>query len=281
MKAERQQWQSRVAWFLAGLVCASAGFASLALRSNQAAPARHSSVLASALDRDAVCLIYAVFSDAKGQHRTHLFGTGFVAANGKIVTNRHIIDPTYEPQGAEQVRSSTARAARGQRLRRVEAYFPNSTRSLPLTVVRMSERDDLAVLGANGAAISANAFIVAEGAAAGEAVRMVGYPLGIDGLLAKAPPATFQKLKVIDDDARIVEELASSALVRPTVTSGHIADIVEDRLILDATSAPGGSGTPVVNSRGEVVGVVSGLMRGFAGASVGVSSAAVRELLRD
>ena len=57
--------------------------------------------------------------------------------------------------------------------------------------------------------------------------------------------------------------------------------MVGDRLIYDAATAHGGSGGPVFNSNGEVIGVNSAYIVGFSGGSVGVSVESLRPLLKE
>jgi serine protease Do len=55
--------------------------------------------------------------------------------------------------------------------------------------------------------------------------------------------------------------------------------VVGDKLIYDAPTAHGGSGGPVFNSKGEVIGVNSAYMDGFSGGTMGVSVESLRALL--
>ncbi|HET7893406.1 MAG TPA: hypothetical protein VFL34_17890, partial [Candidatus Sulfotelmatobacter sp.] len=52
-----------------------------------------------------------------------------------------------------------------------------------------------------------------------------------------------------------------------------------EKLIYDAPTAHGGSGGPVFNARGEVIGVNSAYMDGFTGGTIGVSVDSLRPLL--
>jgi S1-C subfamily serine protease len=54
---------------------------------------------------------------------------------------------------------------------------------------------------------------------------------------------------------------------------------VGDKLIYDAPTAHGGSGGPVFNSQGEVIGVNSAYMDGFTGGTLGVAVESLRPLL--
>ena len=55
--------------------------------------------------------------------------------------------------------------------------------------------------------------------------------------------------------------------------------MVGDKLIYDAPTAHGGSGGPVFNSRGEVIGVNAAYIDGFSGGTLGVSVRALKPLI--
>ena len=57
--------------------------------------------------------------------------------------------------------------------------------------------------------------------------------------------------------------------------------MIEGRLIYDAPTAHGGSGDPVFNSNGEVIGVNSAYVDGFSGGSIGISIESLRGLLQE
>ena len=84
------------------------------------------------------------------------------------------------------------------------------------------------------------------------------------------------------DQTKIVtaaSELAALSLIRPSATCGHLGDVVGDKLIYDAPTAHGGSGGPVFNTRGEVIGVNSAYMDGFSGGTLGVAVESLRPLI--
>ncbi len=83
----------------------------------------------------------------------------------------------------------------------------------------------------------------------GELVSVVGYPMGVLGMVAKSPPAVYERLAFRRDDIGAANELAALSLIRPSATCGHLGDVVGDKLIYDAPTAHGGSGGPVFNSR--------------------------------
>jgi S1-C subfamily serine protease len=69
------------------------------------------------------------------------------------------------------------------------------------------------------------------------------------------------------------------SLIRPSATFGHIGDVTGDKLIYDAPTARGGSGGPVLNLSGEVVGINSAYIDGFSGGTLGITAAELRPLL--
>ncbi len=103
--------------------------------------------------------------------------------------------------------------------------------------------------------------------------------MGIAGMVAKSPTAVYERLAYRRDDIGAANELAALSLIRPSATCGHLGDVVGDKLIYDAPTAHGGSGGPVFNSRGEVIGVNSAFLDGFSGGTLGISSDALRPLL--
>jgi S1-C subfamily serine protease len=114
---------------------------------------------------------------------------------------------------------------------------------------------------------------------AGDLVTVIGYPMGISGMVAKSPPAVYERLAYRHDDIGAANELAALSLIRPSATVGHLGDVVGNKLIYDAPTAHGGSGGPVFNSQGEVIAVNAAYMDGFSGGTLGVSVQALRPLI--
>src|SRR5947209_18511574 len=104
--------------------------------------------------------------------------------------------------------------------------------------------------------------------------------MGVLGMMAKAPTPVYARLAFRRDDQGAASELAALSLIRPSTTCGHLGDVVGDKLIYDAPTAHGGSGGPVFNTKGEVIGVNSAYMDGFTGGTLGVSVDSLRPLLQ-
>ncbi|MGI9102023.1 MAG: S1 family peptidase [Terriglobales bacterium] len=234
--------------------------------------------------RDSICYIYALYTltppGGRWEHpaRTRVSGTGFVVANGLVATNRHVVEPWYDD---EQDQAMIQRGA-VPRLEKLVAFFPGLPDPVELTNVQISTAHDLAVAHfATTPKMSAQRPLPLAGANAvpGDAVVVVGYPMGVTAMLAKSPRKVYKRLAYTHETIDIARDLASHSLIRPSATYGHLGDVVEDKLIYDAPTAQGGSGGPVFNSRGQVIGVTAAYIDGFAGGTLGVSVQALKPLI--
>jgi S1-C subfamily serine protease len=231
--------------------------------------------------RNSICYIFGIyevgFPHQQPVQRTRISGTGFVVANGLIATNRHVAEPWYGDADADPLIAKGATA----RLEKLVAYFPGSPAPVSLTAAALSRDGDLAVVRMN----EVPAFplqplpLATENPNAGELVAVVGYPMGVLGMMAKAPTPVYARLAFRHDDQGTASELAALSLIRPSATCGHLGDVVGDKLIYDAPTAHGASGGPVFNSRGEVIGVNAAYIDGFSGGTLGVSSQALKPLI--
>ncbi len=235
--------------------------------------------------RSSICYIYALYAlnppAARGflrPVRTRVSGTGFVVADGIIATNRHVVEPWYDDdEDAAQIKLGFT-----PKLEKLIAFFPDLAKSVDLRVEAVSHTHDLAVARYVPTQDTAGLrpLPLAEAPAVpGDAVVVVGYPMGVTAMLAKSPRKVYKRLAYSHETIDIASDLAQHYLIRPSATYGHLGDVVEDKLIYDAPTAQGGSGGPVFNSRGQVIGVNSAYIDGFAGGTLGVSVAALKPLL--
>jgi S1-C subfamily serine protease len=223
--------------------------------------------------------IYQIgFANQPASIRARVSGTGFLVGEGLLATNRHVAEPWYEDNEAEELLHLGAKAT----LENLVVFFPGSPTALDLTPATLSSTDDLAVLRiADKEAVRGMAVLplAKRKASAGEAVTVVGYPMGITGMVAKSPSRIYERLAVRRSDLTEASELAALSLIRPSTTCGHLGDVVANKLIYDAPTAHGGSGGPVFNSDAEVIGVNSAYLDGFSGGTLGVSVEALRPLV--
>ena len=234
--------------------------------------------------RNSIGYIYGVyqvgFPNRRPAIRARVSGTGFLVGNGLIATNRHVAEPWYGDSEAQRMIDEGALAS----LESLVIFFPGSPTPVPLSPASVSKTSDLAVLTTTdaGALHTLPALPLAKSAGApGQLVVVIGYPMGIAGMVAKSPSGIYERLAFRHNDINAASELAALSLIRPSTTCGHLGDVVGDKLIYDAPTAHGGSGGPVFNSRGEVIGVNSAYMDGFSGGTLGVSVDSLRPLLQE
>jgi S1-C subfamily serine protease len=232
--------------------------------------------------RNSIGYIYGVyqvgFAHQAPTIRARVSGTGFLVGDGLLATNRHVAEPWYGDTEAEGLMDHGATAM----LESLVVFFPGSPTPVSLTPGTVSSSGDLAVLRIeNKNAVRGIAVLpLAKNLATpGELVTVIGYPMGIAGMVAKSPSGIYQRLAYRHNDITAASELAALSLIRPSTTCGHLGDVVGDKLIYDAPTAHGGSGGPVFNSNAEVIGVNSAYIDGFSGGTLGVSVDALRPLI--
>jgi len=232
--------------------------------------------------RNSIGYIYGVyqvgFANQPAAIRARVSGTGFLVGDGLLATNRHVAEPWYGDSGAEALIDRGATAM----LESLVVFFPGSMTPVNLTPGAASSTSDLAVLRIEDkAAVRGLAVLplAKENALPGQLVTVIGYPMGIAGMVAKSPSGIYQRLAYRHNDITAASELAALSLIRPSTTCGHLGDVVGDKLIYDAPTAHGGSGGPVFNSNAEVIGVNSAYIDGFSGGTLGFSVEALRPLI--
>ena len=234
---------------------------------------------------NSVCFLYGAYGflekgQSTGEPGTLLeyTGTGFlINEKGLIVTNRHLVEPwTMDPSGMEIVQSGFQ-----PKLVTLLAYFPEHPLSFQVMVVEKSEQGDVALgqlsmvpEGIRPIPLRAPAPI----GVVGEAVVVLGYPVGVEGVLARMKGEIVDALLKKRDPGmeRLVHGIAEQRGIRPLATQGHIGDIVPGRVVYDAQTTGGSSGSPVFNSAGKVIAVNSaylGPFRGGAGFGVPITQA--------
>jgi S1-C subfamily serine protease len=215
-------------------------------------------------------------------HSLDAIGTGFLAdRRGLVVTNRHVVEPWWKNETAEAL----VKAGYTPRLVALRAFFPRIGEALKLEVQRVSELVDLAVakVDLEGRRIPALPLEVSGLAAVpGQPVVVLGYPTGLEAILAKAEGPVVQQILSSQGTStdRITEALSRRGLIRPSTTQGHIGDVTRTDIVFDAATAQGGSGAPVFNKRGRVIAVEYAGLSQFAGSSYGLPVRYAVDLLK-
>jgi len=234
--------------------------------------------------RNSIGYIYGVyqvgFANQRPVVRARVSGTGFLVGDGLVATNRHVAEPWY---GDAEAQKLIDQGAIGM-LESLVVFFPGSPTPVTLLPASVSKTSDLAVLRTENNDVVRGLPILPlakSPGTPGQLVTVIGYPMGIAGMVAKSPTGIYERLAYRHNDISAASELAALSLIRPSTTCGHLGDVVGDKLIYDAPTAHGGSGGPVFNNKGEVIGVNSAYMDGFTGGTLGVSVDSLRPLLRE
>jgi S1-C subfamily serine protease len=234
--------------------------------------------------RNSIGYIYGIyqvgFPNQRPVVRARVSGTAFLVGDGLLATNRHVAEPWYGDSESEALIHRGASAM----LESLVIFFPGSPTPVSLAPGAVSKTSDLAILRTVGPDAVRGLPILPlskSAAAPGELVAVIGYPMGIAGMVAKSPSGIYERLAYRHNDINAASELAALSLIRPSATCGHLGDVVGDKLIYDAPTAHGGSGGPVFNAKGEVIGVNSAYMDGFSGGTLGVAVESLRPLLQE
>jgi len=211
-----------------------------------------------------------------------VIGTGFLVARGYLLTNLHVARPWWQNEAAEQIIGMGFRP----RLLALNAYFPTIPTPVPLEVARISEEYDLALCRLGRLDVNlpipplANEEVKVE---VGQAVILLGYPAGIEALLARLDESvarqiiTATAMRIPD----VTRELAARGLIRPMVTQGHVSARLPGRIVHDAATTTGGSGGPLFNRNGVVIGINYAVLREFSASNLAVPITLARQLLRE
>jgi len=232
--------------------------------------------------RNSICYVFGIyqvgFPNQPPRLRARVSGTGFVVASGLLATNRHVAEPWYgDPEADALIRRGAVAT-----LEKLVAFFPGSPTPYEITPTVVSAHSDLAVLHLEFTPLTRGLMplpLARTPTAPGELVTVIGYPMGVAGMVAKSPTEVYERLAYRHDDINAASELAALSLIRPSATVGHLGDAIGDKLIYDAPTAHGGSGGPVFNAEGQVIGINSAYIDGFSGGTLGISVDALRPLI--
>jgi serine protease Do len=212
----------------------------------------------------------------------HVFGTGFlVARDGRLLTNHHVAEPWRDDDELKRLldRGAVAFAAS------YTAFFPGASQGIAAKLDRISPHADLAILTLQSPAPPHTGALALDYRSAasvtGDPIVLIGYPTGIEGILARAGSDMTQKVtEDTHDVTQIVSQLAAQHLIRPTTTQGHIGDVLKDKIVFDAATTSGGSGGPLFNRDGKVIGVTFAILSNFGGSNLAVPIRYADELVK-
>jgi serine protease Do len=207
-------------------------------------------------------------------------GTGFLIKENKLLTNRHVVEPWLQNKAAGPFLTKGFRPVRTL----FRAFFPGVKGAFIMQPVRISKETDLALLefDAKGAKLPVLEFESDPKAlSVGRAVLLIGYPAGVESLLARVDAVTLKKIRDLRGNkvVTITEDLSERGLIRPLVTWGHLSEVREHQLTYDALTTSGGSGSPIFNTHGKVIGVNQAMLKSFTGSSFGIPARRAAEFI--
>lgn len=191
-------------------------------------------------------------------YEVEFIGTGFLVTQGLVLTNRHVVQPWYEDPVATMIRGQGFRP----KLKDLYAYFPKVREPFTLRTLEVATENDVALCAFEQGEVALPVLPLdekGEGAVSGQSVVLIGYPAGLEGLLAKTDDGERLGLtaggRATSSLRTLLNELAGRTLIRPLTTQGSIGDLTASYILHNAQTSEGGSGGPVFGSNGKVIGI--------------------------
>jgi DNA-binding response OmpR family regulator/S1-C subfamily serine protease len=211
-----------------------------------------------------------------------VFGTGFlVSDSGEILTNHHVAEPWWQNDDLKEMLDQGVEPV----IAEMTAYFPGIANGIAANTEKISSSADVAVVKANISGLGIKQVALADGrrsVVSGGPVVLLGYPTALDAILARAGAETLESIAnaTRGDPKQVMEELARRNLIRPVTTQGHIGDVLPDKIVYDAQTTSGGSGGPLFNGEGKVIGINFAMVREFGGSNFAIPVGYGKSLLK-
>jgi DNA-binding response OmpR family regulator/S1-C subfamily serine protease len=211
-----------------------------------------------------------------------VFGTGFLVSDaGQILTNHHVAEPWWQNDDLKEMLDQGVEPV----IAEMTAYFPGVPNGIDVNTEKISSDADVAVVKGNIAGLGIKQVALADGrrsVVSGGPVVLLGYPTALDAILARAGAETLQSIANASkgDPKQVMGELSRRNLIRPVTTQGHIGDVLPDKIVYDAQTTSGGSGGPLFNGEGKVIGINFAMVREFGGSNFAIPVGYGKSLLK-
>lgn len=208
-------------------------------------------------------------------------GTAFlIGPKGEMLTNRHIAEPWWEDDKSAPLLKAGLKPV----FILLRAFFQERAEGVPIEVLRIDKTQDIALIKTIGWVPAAPHLLLHPNpgkAEEGQPIFLIGYPTGLEAVMAKLEENERLLLEEQTGPFRYktVEKLSRERWMRPTITSGFLWEVLPHLLVYDARTIGGGSGGPLLDWTGQVVGINAAYLEEFQGGNYGVPVAFGRNLL--
>jgi serine protease Do len=222
-------------------------------------------------------------ADPKGIPKVDITGTGPVAISnycgtafladqeGRLLTNRHVAEPWWEDEAAAPLLKAGLRPV----FLRLRAFFQENPQGVPIKVVRIHPVQDLALfktIGWQPQARPLPLYPASQVVEEGQPVLLIGFPTGLEAVLAKLDDSGLEEIQTENGlcSYETAERLSQKGKLTPTTTGGFLWEVLPKSLVYDARTKEGGSGGPLLNYQGQVIGVNVAYLPGFSGGNYAI-----------
>ncbi|MGV8079957.1 MAG: serine protease [Syntrophales bacterium] len=208
-------------------------------------------------------------------------GTAFlIGANGEMLTNRHIAEPWWEDDPSEPLLAAGLRPV----FLRLRAFFQERAEGIPIEVLRIDEKHDVALVRTAGWVPTVQPLTLHPNPGQdqeGLGILLVGYPTGLEAVLVMLEEGERVEMEGASGECiyETAVHLSVQKRLRATITSGFLWSVLPHLLVYDARTSGGGSGGPILDWSGTVIGINSAYLEEFMGGNYGVPIQFGKELL--